>query len=535
MTSHDDDLPAVERTCVLGPGAGAPRSTDGALGALALVRHPSLVPLLRSQPAGDGHALTHLVPVGAVPLAELRARTPLRPGHVATVALAVLDALDALHRAGLAHGAVDPAHVLVAPDGRVLLDGAGLAWSVPAGEPGGPTPAEDVAGVALLLRDLLGPGTAPPALVLAALRAADSDPRARPDAVDLAASLRSAVPPEPLLDLLWAAAAAGAAPLARPPEPWPSPVASAPGLAARDGAPGRTARDAERDAPGPAQGPVSAAEAAPAPGGPRHPEDRGVPRSGARRSGLRPGRRPRRARLSSRAARPPASRLRSRGGTAAVVVLALLALVRVAVLATADARPSPVASPGSGRSGSSAATVPAQATAVIAAGSAGAALPATSGPSDATAPAAAGSAGATSAAPASTGPVQALPAGAVDWSAVLARLDTGRRAALESGAGLAEWVDPAGPAYAADQALLARLRASGARLEGGALRRLSVIPMAVDAVQARLRVRDVREAYAVVSGGRRERVAERPARWWWITLRAGAHGWRVLRVEPGAQ
>ena len=101
-----------------------------ALARLARVHGAHLAPLVRVSPVPDGGALalTHLVPVPAVTLAELREQAPLRAGHVVTVALAVTDALAALHDAGLAHGGLTAHAVLVAPDGGVVLAGAGLAW-----------------------------------------------------------------------------------------------------------------------------------------------------------------------------------------------------------------------------------------------------------------------------------------------------------------------------------------------------------------------------------------------------------------------
>ncbi|MFN8158163.1 MAG: hypothetical protein U0R68_12140 [Candidatus Nanopelagicales bacterium] len=217
----EPELPLVERTGVVAGDPASFRERDTALGALTAVRAEGLAPLLRAVPVGDAHALTHLVPSDAVELAALRDRVPLRPGHVVTVLVTVLAALDALNRAHLAHGGVGAERVLVAPDGTAVLAGSGLAWSVPPGSPGGPDPADDLAAVAVLVRRLLGPGSAPPALVVALLRAADPDPAVRPDAASLAATVAAALPAEPLLDLLW---------LAEPPrrDPHPVEVASEP-------------------------------------------------------------------------------------------------------------------------------------------------------------------------------------------------------------------------------------------------------------------------------------------------------------------
>lgn len=212
MSSHDPEPALVERTGVLAGDPALLRERDAALGALTTVRHPALAPLVRAVAVGDAHALTHLVPAGGVELASLRQTVPLRPGHVVTVLAAVLDALDAVHRAHLAHGGVTGERVLVGPDGSVVLGACGLAWSVPPGCDGGPLAADDIAEVAVLARHLLGSGTAPPALVIALLRATDPDAALRPDAASLAAAVRAAVAPEPLLDLLWLAAPGARAP-----------------------------------------------------------------------------------------------------------------------------------------------------------------------------------------------------------------------------------------------------------------------------------------------------------------------------------
>ena len=163
----------------------------------------SLAPLVRVAPLPDGVMLTHRVPAGGVALADLRAAGPLRAGHVLTVALAVADALVALAEDGLAHGGVAADRVLVGPDGAVVLGGCGLAWHRAPADVDGPRMVDDVAALGELVRDLLGTGSSPSSLVLAALRAADPDPALRPSPVELLGLLRRCGRADPLLDLLW--------------------------------------------------------------------------------------------------------------------------------------------------------------------------------------------------------------------------------------------------------------------------------------------------------------------------------------------
>jgi hypothetical protein len=206
----DEPGPGVERTTVLAVADAETRPVRRTLGLLAALRAPALAPLVRWTAMAGGAALTHRVPADAVTLASLRAAGPLRSGHVLAVGLALLEGLDVLHRAGLAHGAVDADAVLVGSDGVVVLGGCGGAWSHAPGEPGGPAPADDVAAVGELLRDLLGPGSAPGPLVVAIVRAVDPDLALRPDARSLQETLRRCGRPDPLLDVLWRQPHAGA-------------------------------------------------------------------------------------------------------------------------------------------------------------------------------------------------------------------------------------------------------------------------------------------------------------------------------------
>jgi hypothetical protein len=121
------------------------------------------------------------------------------------------------------------------------------------------------------------------------------------------------------------------------------------------------------------------------------------------------------------------------------------------------------------------------------------------------------------------------------WSTVLRDIDAGRLHAIASGSvdDLAGFVDRAGPAFAADSELAARVAASGAALRGGELQVLAA--RTVDSTSSRivLQVRDRRAAYAVEIDGATAPVAARAPRWWQVTLARGRDGrWRIFDVTP---
>ena len=169
MTSrHDDDTtPRIERTSVLALPADELATDDlrRHLVSLAGVRAPTLAPLLRCASVPGGVALTHLVPADAVSMASLSSAGPLRSGQVLGVGVAVLEALVALHALDLVHAGVGPESVLVGPDGSVVLAGSGLGWARTCALDVEPAPAHDIEAVGALVRDLLGPGSAPAPLV----------------------------------------------------------------------------------------------------------------------------------------------------------------------------------------------------------------------------------------------------------------------------------------------------------------------------------------------------------------------------------
>ena len=506
---HAEPLPCIERVSVLETTV----DVTAALDRLQEVSAPTLAPLIAWHPLESGVALTHAVPAEAVPLAELRSATPLRSGHVVTVLGAVCEALVALHAAGIVHGAVDADHVLVVPDGSVLLSGCGTAWSR-LGDVDGPQPESDVASAGELVRDLLGAGTATSGLVLAALRAADPDPLLRPDAAALLDAVRRSGRAEPLLDLLWL--------LGRGPHPERI---------------HRAADDDRADGAPPERAPAGRLPLAPGPSVARPPSVHADPRGGRRD--------------------PRASAARGRGGPrrrgrAAYVVTAVLASLLVTVggvlavraaggvAAASETSPhAPAAAPST--SGPPTAPTPS-------------APPSSPGPGVSEADGAESSAsrpgGGTSSATADPSitrdPLSVLDAGQVldldhgaaaspPWASVLRAVDAGRLRAICAGSvdELATYVDPAGPAFAADSGLVARVATSGASLRGGGLEVISVRATRSSSTRAVLRVRDRRAAYVIVAGGTTTAVPARASRAWRVTLARGSDGrWRIFEVAP---
>jgi len=109
------------------------------------VDHPSVVPV-RNVVVADGSAFIVMDPVEGRTLEDLASAGPLPPRFVADVGGKVLGALAAAHTAGVVHGDVRPANILVGPDGAVKLTGFGIAKALdPAGTPAFLAP-ETIAG-----------------------------------------------------------------------------------------------------------------------------------------------------------------------------------------------------------------------------------------------------------------------------------------------------------------------------------------------------------------------------------------------------
>ncbi|WP_037313557.1 serine/threonine-protein kinase [Amycolatopsis orientalis] len=113
--------------------------------AMSGVDHPSVVPV-HEVVVADGAAFLVMDPVEARTLEDLTSAGPLEPRFVAEIGGKVLGALAAAHTAGVVHGDVRPANILVCPDGAVKLTGFGIAKALdPAGTPAFLAP-ETIAG-----------------------------------------------------------------------------------------------------------------------------------------------------------------------------------------------------------------------------------------------------------------------------------------------------------------------------------------------------------------------------------------------------
>lgn len=109
------------------------------------VDHPSVVPV-HDVVVADGTAFLVMDPLEGRTLEEWASSGPMQPRFVAEIGGKVLGALAAAHTAGIVHGDVRPANILVGPDGAVKLTGFGISKALdPVGTPAFLAP-EKIAG-----------------------------------------------------------------------------------------------------------------------------------------------------------------------------------------------------------------------------------------------------------------------------------------------------------------------------------------------------------------------------------------------------
>ncbi|HEX4429460.1 MAG TPA: hypothetical protein VHZ96_09350 [Frankiaceae bacterium] len=158
-------------------------------GDLLALADPGLVPIRSVRKAYDGIALVYgHLPTPATGLHLLARRRLLSAGEVVTLGVALCWALAHAHDAGIAHGRLADADVLIGPDGRPVLTGVGVRGVL--GAPG--EAAADIRALERMLASLLDPVSAGAPRVAEALAASSCN------AAGLAALLAASTQAEPL-------------------------------------------------------------------------------------------------------------------------------------------------------------------------------------------------------------------------------------------------------------------------------------------------------------------------------------------------
>ncbi|MDV5144633.1 protein kinase [Streptomyces sp. SBC-4] len=142
--------------------------------AAARISHPSVV-TVHGVATEDGRPWVVMELVRGLSLAEtLEAAGPLSAPEAARVGVEVLAALRAAREAGVRHPGVDPGHVLLANDGRVVVTGFG-AESTTASSEDEPDTAAELRSLGALLDVAAGGRPGPLAAVVQRLRSEDPE------------------------------------------------------------------------------------------------------------------------------------------------------------------------------------------------------------------------------------------------------------------------------------------------------------------------------------------------------------------------
>lgn len=119
---------------------------------LDAARHPGVVGLVGCT-GEDGAALVMTRWVGPI---CLRGAGSLPVTEIAGTMAALAETVADLHEIGVVHGALVPEHVLLSSEGRPVLCGFGHGAFMTDHRDGGPAPADDVAALGRLMRELVG-------------------------------------------------------------------------------------------------------------------------------------------------------------------------------------------------------------------------------------------------------------------------------------------------------------------------------------------------------------------------------------------
>jgi hypothetical protein len=156
---------------------------------LVALDDPGLVPVRAALRAYDGVALVYgHLPSSATGLHVLARQRMLRAGEIVTLGVGLCWALAHAHAAGITHGRICDADVLIGGDGRPVLTGVGVL-----GVLGAPAdPEADVRALGRMLASLLDRETAGASAVTRVLGEGGAS------AAGLAAGLAAAAPPQPI-------------------------------------------------------------------------------------------------------------------------------------------------------------------------------------------------------------------------------------------------------------------------------------------------------------------------------------------------